>query len=115
MSLRQYERLAVNIAATIYNKGTGISARLENISITGARLSCFTHRLEIGDTVNLAVLGELYKSSVVWIGTLAFGVNFASPLVKGPLHELLARDPRLLREKITPGYPLEARPDRKMI
>jgi hypothetical protein len=115
MSLRQYDRLSVNIAATVHCRSGALSARLENISITGARLRCFGQPLQIGDSVNLSVLGELHRSIVVWIGTLAFGVNFASPLTKGPLFDLLARNPELLREKIAPGYPLQPRPDRKMI
>jgi hypothetical protein len=115
MSLRQYERLSVNIAATIHSRNGAITARLENLSITGARLKCFGQPIALGESVNLSVLGELHRSIVVWTGTLAFGVNFATPLVKGQLYELLARNPELLLPRIAPGYPLQSRPDGKMI
>lgn len=115
MSLRQYERLAVNIPATVHSRNGAMSARLENLSITGARLSCFGQPLEMGESVDLSVLGEFRRAIVVWIGTIAFGVNFAAPLAKGPLYDLLARNPELLREKVATAYPLQPRPDGKMI
>ncbi len=115
MSMRQYERLDVRLDATIRSRDAAISGTIENISITGARLRCFTGTLRPGDDVTICALGDVQRSTVAWTATLSAGVNFMTPLVRGPLHALLARDAALLRPAIAPGQPLEARPDRKMI
>ncbi len=115
MSFRQYERLDVRLDATIYSRDVAMSGSVENLSITGARLRCFTNPLRPGDVIEISALGHIQRSTVVWTATLHIGVHFLTPLVGGPLYALLARDPALLKRNILVGQPLESRPNRKMI
>lgn len=115
MSLRRYERLDVQLDATIYSREATMSATIENISITGARLRCFSNLLRPGDVIDVSTSGESQRSTVVWTATLHVGVDFVKPLVRGPLYALLAQHPDLLGRNNLPGPSLESPPDRKMV
>lgn len=115
MDLRRYERLDVQLDVTLYSRNSTMSGTMENISITGARLRCFSSVLRPGDGIDLAVSGVTQRSTVVWTGTLHVGVDFLKPLVGGPLYDLLATHPDLLDLNILRGPVFEPHPNRKLI
>ena len=115
MDLRRYRRLDTQLDVTIYSRESTMSATIENISITGASLRCFSNVLHPGDMIDISVSGVSQRSTIVWAGTLHVGVDFLKPLVRGPLYDLLAQHPYLLERNNLRGPSLERLPSQKTI
>jgi len=76
-------RSRVNASVELEVGGRRLTARLHNISVTGAKLSC-DHTFQVGERVTLFLEGEAAPAQAVWVEGGASGLQFLARLPQLP-------------------------------
>lgn len=93
---RQYIRHPVEQSISGSSGGITFTARLDDISLAGARIEC-TRKLQPGSQVSLVLEGKIISGTVIWVDGAKAGINFNVVLSKIPV-DLRAGEAIQMRE-----------------
>lgn len=77
---RDEERFAVGAVIEAQGRPGRFLLQVDDLSLTGARIRCPSHRIEAGEWLQLDLALAPQRACVVWINGIMAGCEFAEPL-----------------------------------